>query len=121
MTQQAQKSKRYLTVEILKSKYSSSVNACNLASEAHLELESGPWSQDDIRMSKLPVLKLVTRQIGGREYKHVEPVGIVPAGMIGWMAGGTFVYSSDSRFPNQYPLSLHDRTETAKQYERLSQ
>lgn len=27
------------------------------------------------------------------------------------MAGGNFVYSSDSRFPNQYPISIHDRKE----------
>lgn len=28
-----------------------------------------------------------------------------------YMAGGTFVYTSDSRFPTDYPIPLHDRTE----------
>lgn len=27
------------------------------------------------------------------------------------MAGGTFIWSSDSHFPHDYPLSLHDRVE----------
>jgi hypothetical protein len=25
--------------------------------------------------------------------------------------GGTFIYSSDSRFPSKYPIPLHDRVE----------
>jgi hypothetical protein len=28
------------------------------------------------------------------------------------MAGGTFIYSSDSHFPSRYPIALHDRWET---------
>ena len=39
---------------------------------------------------------------------------------VGWMSGGTFVYSSDSRFPSDYPIPLHDRQETEKEYEILS-
>ena len=58
--------------------------------------------------------KVVERNIGGRVYRHVEPVEN-PTGL-GWMAGGTFVSSSDSRFPGDYPLSLHDRQETVAQY-----
>lgn len=34
-----------------------------------------------------------------------------PVGRSGGMAGGTFVYTSDSRFPFDYPLALHDRFE----------
>jgi hypothetical protein len=30
------------------------------------------------------------------------------------MFGGTFIYSSDSRFPSKYPIPLHDRVEMEK-------
>lgn len=30
---------------------------------------------------------------------------------VGWMFGGNFLYSSDSRFPSQYPIPIHDRRE----------
>lgn len=41
---------------------------------------------------------------------------------IGWMAGGAFVYTCDSRFRrmSEYPLSLHDRQETQRDYDMLS-
>lgn len=56
----------------------------------------------------LPVLKLVKRIIGGEVYKHVQPL---TEGKEWFMFGGNFVYSSDSRFPNAYPLKIHDRLE----------
>lgn len=37
-----------------------------------------------------------------------------------WMAGGTFVYSSDSRWPTGQPIPLHDRTESAELTRLLS-
>jgi len=33
-------------------------------------------------------------------------------GMAGPMMGGSFIYTSDSRFPYLYPVPLHDRWET---------
>lgn len=36
-----------------------------------------------------------------------------PSGMVGPMFGGSFIYTSDSRFPSEYPMPLHDRFETA--------
>lgn len=68
---------------------------------------SGPFRPD----ANTPELKLVRRKIGGREYLHVEPVEGKDPRAAGWMAGGNFVYTSDSRFPNAYPLSIHDRQE----------
>lgn len=56
----------------------------------------------------LPVLKLVTRFIGERVYKHVIPL---TDEKIWFMSGGNFVFSHDSRFPCDYPLSIHDRIE----------
>ena len=64
--------------------------------------------------------KVVKRHLFGKDYLHVEPVA-EPNGL-GWMAGGTVVYTCDSRFRNisEYPLVLHDRCESAELYEALS-
>jgi hypothetical protein len=62
-----------------------------------------------------PAVKLVKRN----NFVHAEPVQ-QPTGLVGPMAGGTFIYSSDSRFPSQYPIALHDRWETQEQYDSLS-
>ena len=57
-----------------------------------------------------PAFKVVKRNIHGiGEYLHVEPVER-PTGL-GWMYGGNICYTSDSRFPNTYPLKIHDRQE----------
>lgn len=68
------------------------------------------------------LVKIVTRFICGREYKHIEPYASVDAGCVGWMSGGNIAYSCDSRFSrmSEYPLSVHDRQETQAQYDMLS-
>jgi len=59
-----------------------------------------------------PPVTMITREIGGREYKHLVPCDENAVPLEGWyMAGGNFGYTSDSRFPNAYPLSIHDRRE----------
>jgi len=65
--------------------------------------------------AECPAIKLVERN----GYAHAEPVE-QPVGLVGPMFGGTFIYSSDSRFPGKYPIALHDRWETQETYERLS-
>jgi len=67
-----------------------------------------------------PAVKLVTRRIAGLEYKHLEPVEAPAPGNAGWMFGGTYVASSDARFPHDYPLPLHDRQEKSGDYTVLS-
>lgn len=68
-------------------------------------------------------LVVVTRMIAGREYVHAEPIR-QPKGLVGPMAGGNFVYTSDSRYSEvtgvQYPISVHDRFETQEQYDALT-
>jgi hypothetical protein len=59
----------------------------------------------------MPIVKLVRRSIGGNEYLHAEPIEPCPSHRRGYMAGGNFIYTSDSRFPNRYPIAVHDRTE----------
>ena len=39
---------------------------------------------------------------------------------VGPMFGGCFIWSSDSRFPSNQPIPLHDRWETQEQYNILS-
>lgn len=43
-----------------------------------------------------------------------------PEGVAGPMFGGAFIYSSDSRFPADYPIPLHDRFETWEEYKTYS-
>ena len=64
--------------------------------------------------------KVVTRDLGFEIYTHVEPVA--KAKGVGWMAGGSLVYSCDSRFRDfaKYPLQLFDRDETPEEYEMYS-
>lgn len=60
------------------------------------------------------LVKVVTREMfNGEFYTHLEPYQSVPKGKIGYMSGGSFGYTSDSRFSkiSKYPLSIHDRTE----------
>ena len=64
--------------------------------------------------------KVVTRDLGFGIYKHIEPVA--KADGVGWMASGAIAYSSDSRFRrmSEYPLVMHDRTESQELYDMLS-
>jgi len=51
---------------------------------------------------------------------HAEPLEAPPLGGVGWMFGGNFIYSCDSRFQALcgYPIPVHDRCETVEQYVR---
>lgn len=66
-----------------------------------------------------PAVRIVRRNLGGEVYLHAVPVE-QPAGLVGPMFGGNFIYTSDSRFPSSYPIALHDRWETQEQYNHLS-
>lgn len=76
--------------------------------------------EDDPRL-----IRLVKRDLPWMDtpYVHAEPTndprhhdGV----HVGPMAGGNFVYTSDSRFPATYPIPLHDRYETQALYDLLS-
>lgn len=66
------------------------------------------------------LVKIVTRKLFGKEYKHIEPVAPVKPGCVGYMSGGSLAYSSDSRFSklSEYPLNIHDRQETQEEYDK---
>lgn len=67
-----------------------------------------------------PEIKLVRRNIGGQIYMHAEPINKPLEGNYGWMHGGNYISSSDSRFPNEYPIAIHDRQETSEVHAMLS-
>ncbi len=56
----------------------------------------------------------------GKPYVHAEPVNDPNKKEIGYMFGGHFIYTSDGRFPEDYPVPLHDRSETQEEYDILS-
>ena len=68
------------------------------------------------------LVKLVVRNLFGKEYKHLEPYRPTDSGCVGWMAGGSYAGCSDSRFHriSEYPLPLHDRQESWEMYNRMS-
>lgn len=70
------------------------------------------------------VVKLVVNHYGwieGGKYLHCEPINDHNKKEIGYMMGGNFIYTSDSRFPSEYPIPIHDRSETQADYDALSQ
>jgi len=57
-----------------------------------------------------PTVVLRTRKVGDKEYLRAVPIELSGDGQ--WsMAGGSFIWNSDSRFPADYPIPLHDRQE----------
>lgn len=66
------------------------------------------------------LVNVVTRYLGGSEYKHIEP--FKKATKVGYMMGGNYASTSDSRFSkvSKYPLAIHDRQETQEEYNSLS-
>ena len=65
------------------------------------------------------VCKLVKRHLFGRDVYHIEPYN-APTGA-GWMAGGNFAHTSDSRFERAVggmygAVAIHDRQETWDEY-----
>ncbi len=55
-----------------------------------------------------PEINLVRRTIGGKPYVHAVPASLKDKVV---MFGGNYIVTSDSRFPNQYPIPVHDRVE----------
>lgn len=54
------------------------------------------------------LISIKVKIISGKKYFYATPIKI-ENGIS--MFGGNFIYSSDSRFPFDHPISLHDRVE----------
>lgn len=73
-----------------------------------LSTTKGPFEPQDIR----ECVYIEWREIAGKEYINCKPAYFPKRW---YMAGGNFLYSSDSRFreitKSEYPISIHDRYE----------
>ena len=103
---------RYITVEIYKRGSVSPLNSLSSRFDrVALPCATGPLEEPEI--AGIPVIKLVRRQVAGREYVHAEPEGDTRHSMY----GGCILDASDSRFHEatgvMYPIKLHDRYEPA--------
>ncbi len=70
-----------------------------------------------------PLVVIKKKVVCGEEHVYAEPIDDSEPGNVGWMMGGSFIWSSDSRFSEHFskqPIPLHDRQESQEQYERLS-
>jgi hypothetical protein len=65
----------------------------------------------DIDMIPEDELVLIERTLWGKPANYAVPAGVYRSGKHS-MAGGNFVYTSDSRFPSDAPISVHDRVES---------
>jgi hypothetical protein len=58
--------------------------------------------------NKAPAVKIGFTEFSGRKHFHAVPIGLEKE----WtMSSGSFIWTSDSRFPFDYPVCLHDRVE----------
>lgn len=125
--------KRFLPCNIYRSDYDSTANVCHGCNNVYLPIVGGFMTLEKIEANKERrdsgyvdlqqyTTPLVIKQRG--DYIYCEPLQPVPAGSVGYMFGGTYVCTSDSRYNEtfgfSYPLPLHDRTETQEQYNHLS-
>ena len=76
----------------------------------HLNLYYGQLNEEEINELPEDSLILIERVLWGKPAHYAVPVEIYKSGRHS-MAGGNFVYTSDSRFPEKAPLSVHDRVE----------
>lgn len=107
--------KGYL-VSIFRSDYDSPSNNILYGKNSAILVTDGKKGDSSTVMSNEPYLKLVKRELFGKTVLSAEPVNYGYEGK--WkMFGGTFVWSTDSRFRqdiSEQPIQLHDRVEFSK-------
>lgn len=96
---------KFLTAQIYRSDYNSVLNKFNgLKSVVYPTNEGLTYLQPN---DETPAIIFITRNINGRLYTHAEPANKAQGEH--FAMGGSFLYDSDSRFPYDYPVALHDR------------
>lgn len=115
---------RALRAEIFKYKGNDCSNGgiSSRFNDVYIICDEGNYKFDE---NELPdnLVVLVKRELWGENHWYIKPYKDTPKGNVGYMYGGCIVSSSDSRFRRlcgDYPLPLHDRTETQEQYDILS-
>lgn len=115
--------KKGLICEVYRGEHDCTLNGISSKNNDVLLMFEEPEAQVFEESDNRPTLKIVRRNLFGREYIHAEPIGTGRAGHNSYMMGGNFLFSSDSRFSklvSPYPIPIHDRQETAQEYEMLS-
>jgi|688.fasta_scaffold42610_4 hypothetical protein len=106
-----------LVVNVYRSDYDCELNRFHGVKRICVVNMPGPFEPS----TDCPAGKLVKE---GRIYK-ILPVDPVPDGHVGYMSGGTYAASSDSRFGEAIgglyaAIPIHDRTETTSVYRQLT-
>ncbi len=114
------KKRKGISAEVLRGRYESTNGGVSSKYDSFLIIDPSIENGYLESKSTIPELKLVRRNLAGREYVHAEPLEPVKEGNVGYMFGGNFIHTSDSRFPNDYPIPIHDRQETQEDYNHLS-
>lgn len=97
-----------LSVNIYRSNYDSILNFFKDETSVMLLHENGPF---ELESKNIKIIDHPAGQSFGKIAVPVDQNG--QEILLGHrMFGGTFVYSSDSRFPEKYPVPLHDRFES---------
>lgn len=108
-----------LIVTVYRNKYESSNGGLSSKHQELTLLMDNPDERIFAPTADRPAVQLA--KIGN--WIVARPVLPVPDGNVSWMFGGTFIYSSDSRFARLnggHPIPLHDRTESYEMYRLLS-
>lgn len=80
----------------------------------------------DVDENDLPenLVVLVNRELFGEPAPYIRPYRDPDPGNVGWMSGGCYAASCDSRFNRLFSfygaISIHDRQESQDLYESLS-
>lgn len=123
----AEKEPRYakaLPVDVLRTRYEGASNGGISERYDRLLLlcEEG-FEKVDLNDPPENLVIVVKRRLGGKCRDYIRPYAEPKKGNIGWMAGGSFAESSDSRFSDMIgfygAVSIHDRQETQDQYDML--
>lgn len=107
---------RALSANIFKSIYGDCSNGgiSSRFDKVFIECHNGPHEFDTDNLPENFV------RLSGDGYRYARPAVHTNDGCVGWMFGGCLIYTSDSRFPSDYPLMLNDRQETRREYDLLS-
>jgi hypothetical protein len=111
-----------LTVDILKPQHGDSSNG-GLSSKCGRAVMVGKGIPEIFEATDdCPAVEIVERIVCGKPYLTAYPVKAAPQHQTLYMFGGCFIWSCDGRFRDiaEYPVPLHDRSETWEQYETLS-
>lgn len=70
------------------------------------------------------LMRIHVRLIGGKTVYSLQPMRPCSTGCVGWMAGGNYAASCDSRFGELIggmygAVAIHDRQETREQYNMM--